>query len=68
MPPFATPFGASVLSCGFPGCGTEFYSPDDLQKGVEAAANGIRTRRANHFAAVFGKWLLDFLNPNPAGF
>lgn len=55
MPPFATPFGASVLSCGFPGCGTEFYSPNDIQKGVEAAANGIRTRRANHFAAVFGK-------------
>ncbi|KAI4257698.1 MAG: hypothetical protein L6R42_005493 [Xanthoria sp. 1 TBL-2021] len=54
MPPFATPFGASVLSCGFPGCGTEFYSPNDIQKGVEAAANGIHTRRANHFAAVFG--------------
>ncbi|KAL8887367.1 MAG: hypothetical protein Q9215_005054 [Flavoplaca cf. flavocitrina] len=54
MPPFATSFGASVLSCGFPGCSTKFYSADDLKKGVEAAGNGIRTRRAQHFADVFG--------------
>ena len=54
MPAFATPFGASVLSCGFPGCSTKFYSADDLKKGVEVAGNGIRTRRAKHFADVFG--------------
>ncbi|KAL8634665.1 MAG: hypothetical protein Q9226_009456 [Calogaya cf. arnoldii] len=54
MPPFATRFGASLLACGFPGCNTKFYFPDDIDKGVEAAAEGIRTRRAKHFADVFG--------------
>ncbi|KAL9582855.1 MAG: hypothetical protein Q9212_003054 [Teloschistes hypoglaucus] len=54
MPPFATPFGASVLRCGFPSCNAVFYSPADLENGVEAAANGIRARRAEHFAEVFG--------------
>ncbi|KAL8994970.1 MAG: hypothetical protein Q9169_005211 [Polycauliona sp. 2 TL-2023] len=54
MPPFATPFGASVLACSCPGCKIRFYSPKDLKKGVEAAANGIRTRRAEHFTEVYG--------------
>ncbi|KAI4194622.1 MAG: hypothetical protein LQ350_007677 [Teloschistes chrysophthalmus] len=54
MPRFATPFGASVLRCDFPSCNVVFYNPDDLVNGVEAAANGIRARRAEHFAEVFG--------------
>ncbi|KAL8766869.1 MAG: hypothetical protein Q9209_006465 [Squamulea sp. 1 TL-2023] len=55
MPPFASPYGASVLRCGFPGCHAEFGSKDDLyNNGVEAAGHTIRTRRAKHFAEVFG--------------
>ncbi|KAL8929142.1 MAG: hypothetical protein Q9172_000577 [Xanthocarpia lactea] len=54
MPPFATPFGASVLRCTFPECNIDFYSPDDLKAGAVAAANGIRARRAEHLAEVFG--------------
>lgn len=37
MPPFVSPFGASVLRCGMPGCDVEFYSQDDMDKGAEAA-------------------------------
>ncbi|KAL8811894.1 MAG: hypothetical protein Q9200_001449 [Gallowayella weberi] len=56
MPPFASPFGASVLRCTFPGCGFEFLAHDDLkdqEKPEETAAHGIRIRRAQHFAEVF---------------
>ncbi|KAL8779387.1 MAG: hypothetical protein Q9194_001484, partial [Teloschistes cf. exilis] len=51
MPPFATPFGASVLRCGFPDCNFVFYHHDP---NPEVAANGIRARRAKHFAKVYG--------------
>ncbi|KAL8659914.1 MAG: hypothetical protein Q9202_006895 [Teloschistes flavicans] len=54
LPPFATPFGASVLRCGFPDCHVAFHSPDDLKTGVEAAAHGIRARRAEHLAEIYG--------------
>ncbi|KAL8692930.1 MAG: hypothetical protein Q9218_002131 [Villophora microphyllina] len=55
MPPFATPFGASVLRCGFPNCNAHFYCPNvHIKQGAEAAANSIRTRRAEHLAEVFG--------------
>ncbi|KAL8865678.1 MAG: hypothetical protein Q9174_006760, partial [Haloplaca sp. 1 TL-2023] len=51
-PPFATPFGASVLHCGYPRCGVSFYFRED--GGPLAAADGIRTRRAKHFNDIFG--------------
>ncbi|KAI4247178.1 MAG: hypothetical protein L6R40_001521 [Gallowayella cf. fulva] len=56
MPPFASPFGASVLRCGFPGCSVDFFSPNNLNKkgAEETAARGIRMRRAEHFARVYG--------------
>ncbi|KAL8798729.1 MAG: hypothetical protein Q9182_006444 [Xanthomendoza sp. 2 TL-2023] len=57
MPPFASPFGASVLRCTFPSCGFEFFAHDDLKnkdKPEETAAHGIRIRRAKHFAEIFG--------------
>ena len=52
MPPFVTPFGPSVLKCGLPSCPVVFYSKDD--GGAEAAADGIRARRAKHFQDVYG--------------
>ncbi len=54
MPPFASPFGASVLRCGIPGCGFEFHSKHDTQKGSEVASQRIRARRAEHFSNVYG--------------
>ncbi|KAL8711805.1 MAG: hypothetical protein Q9220_003749 [cf. Caloplaca sp. 1 TL-2023] len=54
MPPFASPFGASVLHCGFPGCDVEFFHQDDLKDGLEVAGHLIRARRAKHLAEVFG--------------
>ncbi|KAL8788907.1 MAG: hypothetical protein Q9213_001430 [Squamulea squamosa] len=55
MPPFASPYGASVLRCGFPGCHAEFGSKNDLdENGVETAGHSIRARRAKHLADVFG--------------
>ena len=51
-PPFATPFGASVLHCGYPGCGVSFYSREDGSP--LAAANGIRARRAEHLNKTYG--------------
>ncbi|KAI4090793.1 MAG: hypothetical protein L6R37_007836 [Teloschistes peruensis] len=51
MPPFAAPFGANVLRYGFPDCNFVFYHPNIKSK---VAANGIRARRAKHFAKVYG--------------
>lgn len=54
MPPFASPFGASVLHCGTPKCGVDFHSKHDIQKGSEVASQRIRARRAEHFGNVYG--------------
>ena len=47
IPLFASPFGPSVLHCGFPQCSVAFYSKDD--EGSTEIGLGIRERRAKHF-------------------
>ena len=53
LPPFASPFGPSVIHCGKPGCNVQFYSESDLEAGVDAAADRIRDRRAKHFKEIY---------------
>ena len=53
LPPFASPFGPSVIHCGMPGCTAQFYSKSDLEPGVDAA-DQIRDRRAKHFRDIYG--------------
>ena len=53
LPPFASPFGPSVIYCGTPGCTVKFYSPYDLDDG-QTAAEQIRDRRAKHLKEVYG--------------
>ena len=53
LPPFASPFGPSVIHCGTPGCTFQFYSPSELEPGVDAATQ-IRDRRAEHFQEIYG--------------
>lgn len=50
-PPFASPFGASVLECGYSGCGAKFYEDSNA---ATLKADAIRTRRAEHFKTSFG--------------
>ena len=47
VPPFVTPFGPSVLHCGYPGCKTSFY---DATKPIDVDL--IRKNRADHLKAV----------------
>lgn len=53
LPPFASPFGPSVIHCGTPGCTVQFYSESDFDAGV-TAADQIRDRRAQHFKEIYG--------------
>ncbi len=53
LPPFASPFGPSVIHCGTPGCTVQFYSKSNLEPGVDAAEQ-IRDRRAKHFKEIYG--------------
>lgn len=50
-PPFASPFGPSVLQCGYPACGAKFYT--DLN-GTSLDADKIRQRRAEHLKTSYG--------------
>lgn len=50
-PPFASPFGPSVLQCGYPACGVKFYT--DLNA-ASLDADAIRQRRAEHFKISYG--------------
>lgn len=50
-PPFASPFGPSVLQCGYPACGVKFYTDSDA---ASLSADTIRQRRAEHFKTSFG--------------
>ncbi|KAI4289688.1 MAG: hypothetical protein L6R35_001038 [Caloplaca aegaea] len=50
VPPFVTPFGPRIISCGMKFCGTLFYDPnvpDTLHPDL------VRKRRAEHFNRVF---------------
>lgn len=54
-PPFASPYGASVLRCGFEGCKAKFYHPKpDCATITAPDVNIIRQQRAKHFHEVFG--------------
>lgn len=50
-PPFASPFGPSVLQCGYPACGVKFYTDSDI---ASLNVDAIRQRRAEHFKTSFG--------------
>ena len=50
-PPFASPFGPSVLHCGYPACGVKFYTDFNA---ASLDADAIRQRRAEHFKASYG--------------
>lgn len=53
IPPFVSPFGPSVLHCGYVGCPAKFYTEADLQSDpINALA--IRERRANHLNKIYG--------------
>jgi len=54
MPPFASPFGASVLRCGIPGCSFEFLSKEENKHGAKIARQTIRARRAEHLSKFYG--------------
>ena len=51
VPRFVSPFGASVLRCGKPGCPVSFYS-GEVDKDGELDTLPIRTRRAQHLNEV----------------
>ena len=50
-PPFASPFGPSVLQCGYPACGVKFYTDSNA---ASLNADAIRQRRAEHFKTSYG--------------
>lgn len=50
-PPFVSPFGASVLKCGHPGCRVKFYSQEDIHP---VNPDAIRKKRAQHLKQLFG--------------
>jgi hypothetical protein len=55
--PFQTPYGASVLGCGTPGCSQSFF-PSQLQgdgvKWTPKDLDGMRQARAKHLIDAFG--------------
>ncbi|MCJ1226247.1 hypothetical protein MMC12_002897 [Toensbergia leucococca] len=53
IPPFVTPFGPSVLGCGFPDCGVKFYDDAD-DTTASTFPDVVRHRRAVHLKEVFG--------------
>ena len=52
VPPFVTPFGPSIVSCGKERCGLLFYDPSDP---ATLEADAVRKRRAEHLNSVFQK-------------
>lgn len=50
-PLFASPFGPSVLQCGYPACGVKFYTDSNA---ASLNADSIRQRRAEHFKTSYG--------------
>lgn len=53
MPPFVSPFGPSVLHCGTPNCGHDFYTDKHLEAGFEAMALVVRANRAKHLREIY---------------
>jgi hypothetical protein len=60
-PPFATPFGASVLTCDKRGCGVMFYDPED-PKSFEPDA--VHKRRTEHLKETYGLGFLFVHSPH----
>ena len=52
VPPYASPYGASVLKCGIAACGKAFYGEEDLEKG-RITLQGLRDGRREHLHQVF---------------
>ena len=53
LPPFASPFGPSVIHCGTPGCTVQFHIPSSLNPDLDPSSQ-IRDRRAKHFKEIYG--------------
>ena len=55
-PPFASPFGVSVLRCGLVGCRVRFFTVNPAgDPSASPHPDTIRQRRAQHFKEAFGK-------------
>ena len=52
LPPFVSPYGASVLRCGIPGCGVKFYSDTDTATAKMHIT--VREGRARHLVEAYG--------------
>ncbi|KAL8937757.1 MAG: hypothetical protein Q9216_004263 [Gyalolechia sp. 2 TL-2023] len=50
VPPFVTPFGPSIISCGKQKCGMLFYDPSEP---ATLDPDTVRKRRAEHLNSVF---------------
>jgi hypothetical protein len=55
-PPFISPFGPSVLRCGWLKCPVQFYNDSDMNSDFDAAtiAAKVRDRRTKHFSDIYG--------------
>ncbi|KAF2816177.1 uncharacterized protein BDZ99DRAFT_433163 [Mytilinidion resinicola] len=53
LPPFSTPFGPSVLHCGFERCPASFIPSTPIEVNLRSLQQ-IRDARAEHFVQVFG--------------
>ncbi|KAL9023943.1 MAG: hypothetical protein Q9196_006868 [Gyalolechia fulgens] len=52
VPPFVTPFGPSIISCGIQTCGKLFYDPSEP---ATLDPDAVRKRRAEHLNSAFQK-------------
>ena len=52
LPPFVSPYGPSVLECGFSSCGVQFY--DTSQRLQTINPLDVRERRTKHLQQIFG--------------
>ena len=51
QPPFVSPYGPSILKCGYPGCDVKFL--DTPRRSDTLDPNPVRERRAQHLREVF---------------
>ena len=52
IPPFVTPFGPSVLQCGFSLCAAKFYSGDQASSAIDV--ENVRRMRASYLKSIWG--------------
>ncbi|KAL2039975.1 hypothetical protein N7G274_007378 [Stereocaulon virgatum] len=55
-PPFISPFGPSVLRCGWLKCPVLFYDQSDMESDFDAATTAakVRDRRTKHLSDIYG--------------